>query len=109
MILNLKVENFKQYKKQKFDLSSKITVIIGPNGAGKTSILEAIEFGLFGSVRRKEKQLKNLTSLISYGETRAVVAIEFISPINNRKYFVKRVISKKGKTRLQHSKMRTIK
>lgn len=42
MIRSIKLENFRNFKKEKFSFSPETTVIIGPNASGKTNILEAI-------------------------------------------------------------------
>jgi DNA repair exonuclease SbcCD ATPase subunit len=68
------------------------TAIVGPNGSGKTSILEAIEFGLFRTVTRKEKKVPKLEDLIHHDGKRAVVELEFSAPINRRVYRVVRTI-----------------
>ena len=99
MIESLLLENFKQYTKQQFNFSDRTTVIIGPNGVGKSTILEGIEFGLFGKVKRKERYIRDLTTLINRDAERAVVKVHFISPVNNKLYIVKRTINRKGKTR----------
>lgn len=42
MIKSIILENFRNFKKEKFSFSPETTVIIGPNASGKTNILEAI-------------------------------------------------------------------
>ena len=92
MIRRLNLQNFKVYKKQEFILEDGSTAIVGPNGSGKTSILEAIEFGLFRMVTRKEKKVPQVEDLIHHKGKRSVVELEFTAPINRRKYVVKRTI-----------------
>lgn len=99
LINSLHIRNFKQYKDQSFHFSDKITVIIGPNGVGKSTILEAIEFVLFGKVKRKERYIKDIATLINRDEDRASVELYFTSPINNKSYAIKRTINRHGKTR----------
>ncbi|MDA3732445.1 AAA family ATPase [Niameybacter massiliensis] len=55
-INKVKIENFKTYKeKVEFDFrDSKFILISGPNGYGKTTIIEAIEWGITGRIRRIE-------------------------------------------------------
>lgn len=92
MINRLNLTNFKVYEKQEIAFYPGTTAIIGPNGSGKTSILEAIEFGLFRTVTRKEKKLQTLEDLINHRGKRAVVELDFIAPINRREYTVIRQI-----------------
>ncbi len=92
MIRRIALQNFKVYKNQEFFLEDGSTAIVGPNGAGKTSILEAIEFGLFRMVTRKEKKVPQVEDLIHHKGKRAVVELEFVAPINRRNYMVKRTI-----------------
>lgn len=43
MILKkLRLQNFRNYKKQEFEFSDKTTLVVGPNTSGKTNILEGI-------------------------------------------------------------------
>ena len=93
MINRIYLRNFKVYKDQEFIFHSGSTAIVGPNGAGKTSILEAIEFGLFKRVTRKEKSIPKLDDLINHGGKKAIVELEFTAPINRREYRVVRQIN----------------
>ena len=92
MIRRLLLRNFKVYKNQEFLLEEGSTAIVGPNGSGKTSILEAIEFGLFRRVTRKEKKVPSLEDLINHSGKKAIVELDFIAPINRREYTVIRQI-----------------
>ncbi|MDD4382050.1 MAG: AAA family ATPase, partial [Candidatus Dojkabacteria bacterium] len=42
MIKNIKLTNFRKFKKLDLDITKKIVVIHGDNGKGKSTILEAI-------------------------------------------------------------------
>ena len=92
MIGRINLRNFKVYKDQEFILHPGSTAIVGPNGSGKTSILEAIEFGLFRRVTRKEKKVPSLEDLINHGGRKAIVELDFTAPINRREYTVIRQI-----------------
>lgn len=80
------------YKDQEFVFNPGSTAIVGPNGSGKTSILEAIEFGLFRRVTRKEKKVPTLEDLINHRGKKAIVELDFTAPINRRQYTVIRQI-----------------
>jgi len=92
VIDRISLRNFKVYKDQEFTLHPGSTAIIGPNGSGKTSILEAIEFGLFRRVTRKEKKVPSLEDLINHRGKKAIVELDFTAPINRREYTVIRQI-----------------
>lgn len=49
-----------------------ITAIIGENGSGKSSIIEAIQFALFG-----DSDKGNLANLVKWGKKEAIVELEF--------------------------------
>ncbi|MHA1663010.1 MAG: AAA family ATPase, partial [Candidatus Thorarchaeota archaeon] len=92
MIERINLRNFKVYTDQEFILHPGSTAIVGPNGSGKTSILEAIEFGLFRRVTRKEKKVPSLEDLINHRGKKARVELDFTAPINRREYTVIRQI-----------------
>lgn len=92
MINRINLQNFKVYKDQEFIFHPGSTAIVGPNGSGKTSILEAIEFGLFRTVTRKEKKVPSLEDLINHDGNKAIVELDFTAPINRREYTIKRQI-----------------
>jgi DNA repair exonuclease SbcCD ATPase subunit len=92
MINRIYLRNFKVYKDQEFVFHPGSTAIVGPNGSGKTSILEAIEFGLFRQVTRKEKRVPTLEDLINHQGKKAIVELDFTAPINRRDYTVIRQI-----------------
>jgi len=54
MIINsVSIENFKIFKKQRFDFGdNKMVLITGANGFGKTSLIDAIEWCLTGNIAR---------------------------------------------------------
>lgn len=67
-----------------------ITAIIGENGSGKSSIIEAIQFGLFG-----ESEKGKLHQLIKWGKKEAVVELEFENSLGL--FRIHREIVKNGK------------
>ena len=42
MITNLRLQNFRLFKDDSFELSPSVNIIVGPNASGKTSLLEAV-------------------------------------------------------------------
>jgi len=98
LINRLSLTNFKVFKQQEILFNPGTTAIVGPNGSGKTSILEAIEFGLFRMVTRKEKKVPRLEDLINHDGKRAIVELDFTAPINRREYRVVRTIHPGEKT-----------
>ena len=62
-ITNIELQNFRNYKKRKFDNFSNLNIIIGTNGIGKTSIIEAIYLGSLA----KSFKTNNEESIINNG------------------------------------------
>lgn len=53
IITSVSIENFKIFKKQRFDFEdNKMVLITGANGFGKTSLIDAIEWCLTGNIAR---------------------------------------------------------
>ncbi len=74
MILSeLELSNFKNFREKRVEFTSGINVLQGPNGSGKTTILEGVEFALYGSVGGKT----GLEPLIKAGETTASASLAF--------------------------------
>lgn len=74
MILSeLELSNFKNFREKRVEFEPGINVLQGPNGSGKTTILEGVEFALYGSVGGKT----GLEPLIKVGETTASASLAF--------------------------------
>ena len=73
MLLNIDLDNFRNYKKKIFEFS-RTTVLLGPNGAGKTNVLEAVAVASYGRSFREEdkKVLVNYES--DYGRVQVELA-----------------------------------
>lgn len=52
MIQNIRLQNFRSYTDESFELDPGVNIIVGPNASGKTNILEAILVGCLGSSYR---------------------------------------------------------
>ena len=87
IIESMVMKNFKSHRNSKIEFNTGISIIMGGNGAGKSSILEAVTFALF-----KQHSGKKIEQLITIGQTKMSVELEFIS--NGRKYRVLRQRSK---------------
>jgi DNA repair exonuclease SbcCD ATPase subunit len=98
MIRRLAMRDFKVFHDQTLEFGPGTTCVVGPNGSGKTTILEAIEFALFRQVTRKEKKVPRFEDLIRHGESKAVVELDFVAPLNRREYRVERTIQEKATT-----------
>ena len=40
---NIRLQNFRSYNDDSFEIGSGVNVVVGPNGAGKTNLLDLIE------------------------------------------------------------------
>lgn len=64
MIKEIYLQNFRSYKKQKFEFGSGTVVVVGPNGSGKTNLMEAMYMLATGKSFRAELE----EEVIGYGE-----------------------------------------
>ncbi len=97
MILkSLYLENFLAHEETKLDFAENgITVLIGDNGAGKSSILEAIQFALYGSSSKGN----TISQLVKWGRKKAKIELEFIK--GGSEYKIEREIVLTGKSHSQ--------
>jgi exonuclease SbcC len=94
LILSVRVENWKSHENTELKFGEGTNILLGPNGGGKSSILEAISFGLFGTVPALRKRLIKLEDLIMnkpYRAEAAKVELSFQAP-DGREFTVKREI-----------------
>ena len=56
MLSEIKLTNFRLFKKQTVNFSAPLSVLVGSNGSGKTSVLEAIFFSCFLKSFRTSRQ-----------------------------------------------------
>jgi len=68
-INSLNLQNFRKFRRSKFNFKKGINIIVGPNGSGKTSILEAISMLFYP---RNIKSAKNI-EIIKRGENISIV------------------------------------
>jgi DNA repair exonuclease SbcCD ATPase subunit len=68
MLKKLILENFGKFNYKEIDLDQNITVIYGKNEAGKSTILDGIEYALFGKTRSERKYKGKVTLSFYYKE-----------------------------------------
>jgi DNA replication and repair protein RecF len=76
IIQNIRISNFRNFKRKTFSFSPETTVIVGPNTSGKTNIFEAIF--LLATGKSFKAQIEE--EMISYGQEIARVNGEFTKP-----------------------------
>ena len=58
MITDLRLQQFRSYSDESFELSSGVNIVVGPNASGKTNLLEAVlVLALGSSYRAKDSEL----------------------------------------------------
>ena len=72
-IKNIKIDNFRNYKKQEINLEKEINIFYGENAQGKTNIIEAIFLCSLGKSFRAKKD----SEMIKIGEENSIIEIEY--------------------------------
>ncbi|MBV7330896.1 SMC family ATPase [Chloroflexi bacterium TSY] len=90
LILSLALDNVKSFEKAQIDFTPGTNAIVGQNGAGKSTILEAIGFVLFDSMRYRQ------SDFVREGTTVATVTVTMISSFDERRYQVVRRCGSSG-------------
>jgi len=86
-LLELELQNFRQYAHATVAFETGITAIVGPNGAGKTTLVEAILWALYGATAARGTS-DTLRFMWSEGGARVQVRLEF--QLGNTRYQVVR-------------------
>jgi recombinational DNA repair ATPase RecF len=63
----IKIEEFRGIRSLTLDLNGKSYAICGPNGTGKSGVVDALEFGLTGSISRLTGQGRGTLSVLKHG------------------------------------------
>ena len=66
-VTSIEIEEFRGIRDLKLDLNGKNFAVCGPNGTGKSGIVDAIEFGLTGSISRLTGKGRGSVSVKSHG------------------------------------------
>jgi len=83
-ITSVELTNIKSYRHATIPFEKGTTAIRGRNGAGKSTLVEAIGFALFDALPYKQAQF------VREGERVGVVAVSFLSALDEREYQVVR-------------------
>jgi exonuclease SbcC len=83
-ITSVELTNIKSYRHAVIPFDKGATAIRGRNGAGKSTLVEAIGFALFDALPYKQAQF------VREGERVGVVAVTFLSALDEREYQVVR-------------------
>ena len=83
-IISVELTNIKSYRHAIIRFDTGTTAIRGRNGAGKSTLVEAIGFALFDALPYKQAQF------VREGERVGVVAVTFLSALDEREYQVVR-------------------
>jgi DNA repair protein SbcC/Rad50 len=57
-ILELSLRNYRQFEQVDLELPARVIGIFGPNGGGKSTLVEAIEFALYGKARTAKQDIR---------------------------------------------------
>src|SRR3989344_9645675 len=91
LLKTIKLENIRSFVKQEPTFPEGTILLTGDIGTGKSTILQAIEFGLFGL---KRGELTG-NSLLRNGSDQGSVELNFL--LDNKEIFIKRML-KRGNT-----------
>jgi len=93
----LRLKNFKSFRKARIPFKQGFTAVIGPNGSGKSNILDAIMFVL-GSTSMKSLRAGRIAKLINNTTNENYGKVEMTIKDNEKLWKISRSIDKKGKS-----------
>ena len=106
MITRVRLRNWKSHSETDVVFGDGTNVLVGPMGSGKSSVLEAVAYGLFGtlpSIQSRKIKLEDLITGRPEPRDRAEVEVWFLAP-DGEEYAVRRVIERGSGT--VHSEVR---
>jgi len=92
----LRLKNFKSFKKARVPFKKGFTTIIGPNGSGKSNLLDALLFSL-GTTSMKMLRASRLSELVNNSAAEKYGKVEITVKDNEKEWEISRTIDKKGK------------
>jgi DNA repair protein SbcC/Rad50 len=93
---SLQLENIRSHVQTRVEFPKGITLLRGDIGSGKSTILQGIEFALFGILRG----ILSGTNLLRHGETKGSVTLAF--EVQGKEIFIKRTL-KRSKERVEQN------
>jgi len=93
----LRLKNFKSFRKAVVPFKGGFTAVIGPNGSGKSNILDAILFVL-GSTSMKSLRAGRISGLINNTTKESYGKVEITIKDKGNLWKISRTIDKKGKS-----------
>src|SRR3989344_6484132 len=97
IIKNIKLENIRSYSDKTISFEMGSTLLSGDIGSGKSSILQAIDFALFGLSRG----ILSGESLLRYGTDRGSIELNF--KIKDKEVKIRRSLKRSGTSVVQDS------
>ena len=88
-ILELSLRNYRVFEELDLELPARVIGIFGPNGAGKSSIVESLQFALYGKSRTGKDQIRTDGLLTD-------CAVRMLFEHGGRQYEVRRTITGKN-------------
>nr|KJR74244.1 MAG: chromosome segregation protein SMC [Thermoproteus sp. AZ2] len=98
-ISRIKLRDFKVYEGEYSLPLSPITAVVGRIGAGKSSLLQAIEFALFGKELEVREKIARMADLINLNSSLAQVELEMVE--GDRRALIRRRLNRRGATSLE--------
>ncbi len=72
IVKKLKIENYRNFKKEEFELNEHLNIFIGDNGQGKTNLMESIYLTSIGRTFR----LNSENELINFNENHSIIEVD---------------------------------
>ena len=99
--LRLEIKGFTSFRDEQvidFESLESPFAIVGPTGSGKSSVLDAMTYALFGEVDRVKGSDTPMREIVSQGQPRMAVALEF--EVDGERWRVTRSMPRNGATRI---------